>query len=200
MGYTLSKGAVEKLAKVARKTLSSEGPSNTPAGSSTPTPAFWAEITGEADGFYAWKLVYAVGSGFVDRSPAVTGAGAFEANGVTGIASGTKVRLRFIGYQSDAARYVFTIGAATLDFACEEDGGDDGDDTTAPTFTYSIFAMDDAGEAVGDAIATEVPVVMQRPLGAVDPALHCRVRPTSTGGYIIVWCDEVPETCEEDEI
>lgn len=68
----------------------------------------------------------------------------------------------------------------------EQDGGADGTDSTAPTYTYEATRN---GKVIGSTLSPQ----QQRPNGAVVPAaigMCCYV----DGELTLWWCDEIPET------
>lgn len=88
------------------------------SGASTPTPAFWAELTDEDSsnaGQYKWKKVDIDDREFADSDPAVTSGtdySAIEASQSTGL-TGKRVQLIFWGYDdAGAPRYVFAAAAS----------------------------------------------------------------------------------------
>lgn len=94
----------------------------------------WAELTGFSGSTYSWKKKVADNAGgFSDASPSVTGTNnAYEANGITGIPSGTIVRLYRNGKNGSLALYAFDCGygdtgtPATIGSASETETADTG--------------------------------------------------------------------------
>src|SRR5690606_25950449 len=82
----------------------------------------WAELTGEdtssggITGSYKWKMVMPQDGSFVDHSSGYTSGDSYtaiEANGVTGLASGTVVQVWFAGFLAGGEPfYVFVAGRA----------------------------------------------------------------------------------------
>lgn len=113
------------------------------------TPAFWVELTeegtGASGGKYKWKKVTPDAGGLVDTaSPLISSGADFTArdiNDTKGIAAGTRVEVRFVGYDGDGkACYLFDVGGPGGIFVVNlaQSGGAEGTQTTAATYTYNV--------------------------------------------------------------
>jgi hypothetical protein len=72
--------------------------------------------------------------------------------------------------------------------AVTQNGGSDGTDTAAPTYTY------DVEDLAGTSLATAAAVTWARGYGAVVPATHGMAYYNSDGDLVLYQVDETPET------
>ena len=164
---------------------------------------FWAETTAEsaAGGDYSWKRqVFDGTSNLGDPSTARTGTeNAQEAHGLKGVPVGTRVWMRFLGYDgSGNARYIFHALSYGTMIALDltQTGGSAGDDTTQCSYTYTVATL--GGINLATVVnPTASPHVYNRPsLGAMvaaDAGIGYWQDNAGTPELVIVHINEVPD-------
>jgi hypothetical protein len=105
-------------------------------------------------------------------------------------------------------RQILTTGAATplsgdcIAVAMTTDGGADGDDTTAATWTYTLAEFASPGLVLAEDVDIDAdPHYWQRDIGPVAAATRGIISFDRDGILVLVWCNELPDSglCPEPE-
>lgn len=139
-------------------------------GRSDPTPPFWIELIEEDEdnpGRYSWKKVTPVDGELTDTDPLIDSGGLYTArdiNGCSGLPAGTRVEVKFAGYDSTAEGddkppvYLFCFDRMPGELFVVNlsmDGGAAGDGSGPATWTYTVTSLD--GVELGTAMSPQRP-------------------------------------------